>query len=146
MNKADLCGLTVEEVYGLIRTGGFELKHAVAVAHTIYKKGSMDLAQTSKIPKRLKAFLRDVSQTGFYSPSASEVSSDGTVKYLFRTFGGKQFETVIIPDLRRNTLCVSTQAGCRMECPFCVTGKYGFHGNLSTGDIVNQVISIPFAE
>jgi 23S rRNA (adenine2503-C2)-methyltransferase len=144
MNKTNLCGLTVEELYGLIGTGGFEFKHAVAVAGIIYKKGSMGLEHTSRIPKRLKAFLGHVSQTGFYSPSASEVSSDGTVKYLFRTFGGKQFETVFIPDLRRNTVCVSTQAGCRMGCPFCVTGKYGFHGNLSAGDIVNQVISIPF--
>ena len=144
MNKTYLCGLTFEEIYGLIKAGGFELKHAVAVAGTIYKKGSMGLEQTSKIPKRLKAFLGEVSQTGFYGPSASEVSSDGTVKYLFRTFGGKQFETVFIPDPRRNTVCVSTQAGCRMGCPFCATGKYGFHGNLSAGDIVNQVISIPF--
>ena len=145
MNKTYLCGLTVEEIFGLIGTGGFEFKHAVAIAGTIYKKGSVGLEQTSKIPKRLKAFLGDVSQPGFYSPSASEFSSDGTIKYLFRTLGGKQFETVFLPGLRRNTVCVSTQAGCRMGCPFCATGKYGFHGNLSAGDIVNQVISIPFA-
>ena len=50
-----------------------------------------------------------------------------------------------MPDKKRNTVCVSTQSGCRMGCPFCVTGRYGFHGNLSAGEIVNQVISIPEA-
>ena len=74
------------------------------------------------------------------SPGSSEVSTDKTVKYLFRTETGKEFETVYIPDNKRNTVCVSTQSGCRMGCSFCVTARYGFQGNLTAGEIVNQII------
>lgn len=146
MNKINLCGLTVEEIHDLIRRGGFEFRHAVALANIIYKNGGEGLAQSSRIPKSLKTFISDFAQAGIYSPSESEVSIDRTVKFLFRTSSGQQFETVFIPDGRRNTVCVSTQSGCRMGCPFCVTGKYGFHGNLSAGDILNQILSIPDAE
>jgi 23S rRNA (adenine2503-C2)-methyltransferase len=83
--------------------------------------------------------------SGVFTPITSEVSIDKTVKYLFRTETGKEFETVYIPANKRNTVCVSTQSGCRMGCRFCVTGRYGFRGNLSTGEIVNQIISIPVA-
>jgi 23S rRNA (adenine2503-C2)-methyltransferase len=64
---------------------------------------------------------------------------------MFRTENGKEFETVYIPDNKRNTVCVSTQSGCRMGCSFCITGRYGFRGNLTAGEIVNQVLAIPQA-
>ena len=99
-----------------------------------------------KIPYRLKEELFNIAATGIYLPLASEVSADKSVKYLFRTDNGKQFETVYIPDNKRNTICVSTQSGCRMGCSFCITGRYGFRGNLTAGDIVNQVLAIPQAD
>ena len=83
---------------------------------------------------------------GFFYLCASEVSADKSVKYLFRTETGKEFETVYIPDNKRNTVCVSTQSGCRMGCSFCVTGRYGFRGNLTAGEIINQIIAIPQAK
>ena len=89
--------------------------------------------------------LKENFSTGIFPPVASELSADGTIKYLFRTAEGKLFETVYIPDKKRNTVCVSTQSGCRMGCSFCVTAGYGFHGNLTAGEIVNQVISLPGA-
>jgi 23S rRNA (adenine2503-C2)-methyltransferase len=64
---------------------------------------------------------------------------------MFRTENGKEFETVYIPDYKRNTVCVSTQSGCRMGCSFCITGRYGFRGNLTAGEIVNQILAIPQA-
>jgi len=67
------------------------------------------------------------------------------VRYMFRTENGKEFETVYIPDNKRNTVCVSTQSGCRMGCSFCITGRYGFRGNLTAGEIVNQILAIPQA-
>jgi 23S rRNA (adenine2503-C2)-methyltransferase len=73
-------------------------------------------------------------------------SVDGTVKYLFDGVGGRDIEAVYIPDRDRATLCVSSQAGCKMNCKFCMTGKQGFHGNLTTTDIINQVLSIPESE
>jgi 23S rRNA (adenine2503-C2)-methyltransferase len=75
----------------------------------------------------------------------SELSSDGAVRYLFKSVGGKYFEAVYIPEHKRNTVCVSVQSGCRMGCPNCVSGAYGFYGNLTAGEIVTQALSIPFA-
>lgn len=76
-------------------------------------------------------------------PKAEQRSADGTVKFLFEGRGGRDVEAVYIPDRERATLCVSSQAGCRMACSFCMTGRQGFHGNLDAADIINQVLSIP---
>jgi 23S rRNA (adenine2503-C2)-methyltransferase len=146
MNKISLCGLTVEEIFRIIQPEGFNYNHALAITNTIYKKRKSDFSRISNVPNKLKVHLAEVFIPGYYEPIASEISTDKTIKYLFRNPEGKQFETVYIPDGKRNTVCVSTQSGCRMGCPFCVTAKYGFHGNLSAGDIINQIISIPSAE
>lgn len=146
MGRKEMCGLSAEEMYNVIKDEGFSHEHAVILANAIYKKGTSNFSGLSKIPKKLMEYLSSCSETGVYNPAASEKSTDGAIKYLFRNRDGLQFETVFIPDGKRNTVCVSTQSGCRMGCPFCVTGKYGFHGNLDAGDIVNQVIGIPEAE
>jgi 23S rRNA (adenine2503-C2)-methyltransferase len=70
------------------------------------------------------------------------VSIDGTKKYLFPTLHNKFIETAMIPDDERKTVCVSTQVGCKMGCLFCMTGKQGFQGQLTAGEIVNQIRSI----
>ncbi len=146
MNKISLCGLTVEEIFRIIQPEGFNYNHALAITNTIYKKRESDFSRISNVPNKLKGHLAEIAIPGYYEPIASEISTDKTIKYLFRNPEGKKFETVYIPDGKRNTVCVSTQSGCRMGCPFCVTAKYGFHGNLSAGDIINQIISIPSAE
>jgi 23S rRNA (adenine2503-C2)-methyltransferase len=143
MNKISLCGLTVEEIFRIIQPEGFNYNHALAITNAIYKKRISDFSRILNVPKKLKVHLAEIAIPGYYGPIASEISTDKTVKYLFRNPEGKQFETVYIPDGKRNTVCISTQSGCRMGCPFCVTAKYGFHGNLSAGDIINQIISIP---
>jgi 23S rRNA (adenine2503-C2)-methyltransferase len=145
MVKKSLCGLTADEISDLIRPSGFTSAHAVSISNSIYKKGVSNISEIVKIPYRLKDGLFNIAITGIYLPLASEVSTDKSVKYLFRTDNGKQFETVYIPDNKRNTVCVSTQSGCRMGCSFCITGKYGFRGNLTAGDIVNQILAIPQA-
>jgi len=143
MIKKNICGLTVEEIFMLIQAEGYTYNQAVMAAKGVYRKRITDLSQIKGIPKSLVVYLNTVADTGFYRPSASEISVDKTIKYLFISPGGKKFESVYIPDVKRKTVCVSTQSGCRMGCPFCVTAKYGFHGNLSAGDILNQIISIP---
>jgi 23S rRNA (adenine2503-C2)-methyltransferase len=138
-----LCGLTADEIHDLISSSGYTRKQAVSVSNSIYKKHISDISDFANIPDRLKEMLLKVAHTGISQPSASEVSEDKSVKYLFRTEDGKEFETVYIPDKKRNTVCVSTQSGCRMGCSFCVTARYGYRGNLTTGEIVNQIIAIP---
>jgi 23S rRNA (adenine2503-C2)-methyltransferase len=143
MVKVSLCGSTAGEIFDLIFEAGFTMNHAVTISNAVYKKGISLISLIPEIPKKLKAELEGKAIPGLFKPVASELSADKTVKYLFRTESGMEFETVFMPDEKRNTVCVSTQSGCRMGCPFCVTGRYGFHGNLSAGEIVNQVISIP---
>ena len=146
MERKKMCGLSAGEMHDFIKDEGFSHEHALSIANAIYKKGAVSFFSVSKIPKKLMEFLSSRAETGVYSSVAAEISGDGTKKYLFMNRDGLHFESVFIPDGKRNTVCVSTQSGCRMGCPFCVTGKYGFHGNLDAGDIVNQVIGISEAE
>lgn len=145
MVKRSLTGLSVDELFRIIAPEGFKNSSAVAISHSIYKKGISDIVLFKNVPKSLKAILGEHFISGIFPPVTSELSNDGSVKYLFRTAMGKMFESVCIPDGKRNTICVSAQSGCRMGCSFCLTGRYGFHGNLTSGEIVNQVISHPGA-
>ena len=77
------------------------------------------------------------------APEGEQTSSDGTKKYLFRTLEGEYIESALIPDGERMTLCVSSQAGCKMGCKFCATGRMGFRHHLTSTEIINQIISIP---
>jgi 23S rRNA (adenine2503-C2)-methyltransferase len=146
MVKKNLIGLSAQEIASLIGPAGFDIVLATTVAHSIYKNGTTDIELIKKVPKKLKDMLKENCSTGIFPPVASELSADGTIKYLFRMSDGKLCESVFIPENKRNTVCVSSQSGCRMGCSFCVTAGYGFHGNLSAGEIINQVISIPEAE
>ena len=146
MVKKSLCGLTADEIFDLIGTSGFTAAHAVSITNSIYKKSISDISQILKIPNRLKEELFNIAVSGIFLPLASETSIDKTIKYLFRTEEGKEFETVYIPEDKRNTVCVSTQSGCRMGCSFCVTGRYGYKGNLTAGEIINQIIALPQAK
>ena len=140
-----LCGLTADETYDLISSSGFTRIQAISVLNSIYKKSISEISHFDRIPKRLKEMLLKVAYTGITSPLTSEVSEDKSVKYLFRSDNGYEFETVYMPDEKRNTVCVSTQSGCRMGCSFCVTARYGYRGNLTAGEIVNQIIAIPYS-
>ena len=143
MDKKSLCGLTSGEIWDIIGSYGFTAVHATSISNSIYKKRISDIAHLSKIPGRLKEVLSEIAVSGIYPPLAQEVSADKSVKYLFRTESNKKFETVFIPDNKRNTVCVSTQSGCRMGCSFCATARYGFRGNLTAGEIVTQILGIP---
>jgi 23S rRNA (adenine2503-C2)-methyltransferase len=145
MVEKSLIGLSAVEISALIDAEGFNSTHAIQVAISIYKKRIPDIGLFKKIPGKLREILKENFSAGIFPPVESELSADGTIKYLFRTGEGKLFETVYIPDKKRNTVCVSTQSGCRMGCSFCITSGYGFHGDLTAGEIVNQIISLPNA-
>jgi 23S rRNA (adenine2503-C2)-methyltransferase len=143
MVKNNLSGLTAYEIYELIKPSGFTYSHAVSISNSLYKKRLKDFSDFPKIPGKLKSMLINQAETGFFPYSDIQISDDRTIKYLFMNSEGRRFETVYIPDGKRHTVCVSTQSGCRMGCHFCVSGAYGFHGNLTTGEIINQILSIP---
>jgi 23S rRNA (adenine2503-C2)-methyltransferase len=80
---------------------------------------------------------------GLNPPDNAAESADGTKKYLYKVLNNKYIETAYIPDNDRATICVSSQAGCKMGCIFCMTGRQGFQGNLSSNEILNQFRSLP---
>jgi len=99
----------------------------------------------TNLSKQTRALLGEHFDLGTSEPIDVAISSDGTKKYLFKVNCGDEesaIEAVMIPDEDRKTLCVSSQAGCKMGCKFCMTGRQGFHGNLNAADILNQFISI----
>jgi 23S rRNA (adenine2503-C2)-methyltransferase len=145
MVKKILCGSTADEIFDLIKPYGFTPVHAVLISNSIYKKRISDISLFPKIPSRLKGELLNMAVSGIQPAITSVVSADKSVKHLFRTESGKVFETVYIPDKKRNTVCVSTQSGCRMGCSICATSTFGFRGNLTEGEIINQIIAIPQA-
>jgi len=145
MEKISVNGMLADELLDAISAEGFTRRHALSVLNGIYKKSIDDFTRIRNVPGTLIKFLDSRFSPGIFPPLSSETSEDGSKKYLFRNSEGLYYETVFIPDGKRNTVCVSTQSGCRMGCPFCVTGRYGFHGNLDAGDILNQVTGIPEA-
>lgn len=143
MVKPNLCGMTADEISDLISPSGFTKRHANSVVINLYKKKIPFISDFIRIPYKLREQLDQFAVSGIYLPVSSSISDDKSVKYLFRNEQGLEFETVYIPDKKRHTVCVSTQSGCRMGCKFCLTGRFGFRGNLTAGEIINQVISIP---
>ena len=116
------------------------------MADWLYVKRVQEIDEMTNLSKKSREILGQRYRVGREQPKAEARSVDGTVKYLFEGKGGRDVEAVYIPDRDRATLCVSSQAGCRMGCRFCMTGRQGFHGNLTAGDIINQVLSIPDSE
>lgn len=105
----------------------------------VYHRGVRDFEQMTDLAK---SFRRTLAAAAVFDPPETvsrHESGDGTVKWVVRVGNGNCIETVLIPDRGRNTLCVSSQVGCMLDCSFCSTGKQGFSGNLSTADIVGQV-------
>ena len=145
MHDKQLCGMTVEDIFNFIAPYGFDHHHAFKVATAIYRKRNKTLIAINNLPKALIKLLSQNFTVGINSPVTSETSEDGTIKYVFSNYDNKKFETVYLPDKKRKTVCISTQAGCRMGCPFCLTGRYGFDGDLTAGDMINQIISLPDA-
>ncbi len=142
---ATLLGKNLQELQGIAQEVGLPAYTGKQMAEWIYKKRVTDIAGMTNISQKGRAALAEKYIIGQHSPVCEACSADGTKKYLFAVGNSRFVEAVYIPDNDRHTLCVSTQAGCRMGCRFCMTGRLGFHGQLTTADILNQIFSIPEA-
>lgn len=116
------------------------------IARWLYRRHTTDAAAMTDLPAAARVRLAERCDTGLSAPVGVSTSSDGTKKYLFRTVQGHFIESAYIPDGDRATLCVSSQAGCRMGCRFCATGRQGLQHSLSTNEILNQIGSLPERE
>ena len=135
--------MTVEELKSVVAELGMPAFAAKQLAQWIYQKGEGDIRRMSNISVAARQLLAEHYDVGFEAPVAVQHSTDGTSKYLFATHDGHTVETVFIPDDERGTVCVSCQVGCKMGCRFCMTGRQGFEGQLTVGDILNQIYSLP---
>lgn len=105
----------------------------------LYKPGISSFDEMTDLAKSFRMVLAEQAYISSFENSISERSNDGTVKLGLELADGNLIEAVLIPEEDRNTLCVSSQVGCAMECSFCLTGTMGFIRNLSPAEIVNQV-------
>lgn len=140
--KQPLIGMTLQQLREVCASLGLPKFAAAQIARRLYVNRTADINDFTELSVRGREALSEHYCVGLEPPLSGSRSSDGTVKYLFRGVAGRDVEAVFIPDRDRATLCVSSQAGCRMGCTFCMTGRQGFHGNLEAWQIVNQVMSV----
>ena len=133
-----LLGKTLAELQEVALSVGLQKFAGKQLADWLYVRRVTSFEQMTNISLKGREALKANYTIGRRAPVKEAVSVDGTRKYLFQV--GEQFiESVYIPEEDRATLCVSTQAGCKMGCKFCMTGTLGFHGNLSAAEILNQI-------
>lgn len=144
--KQYLLGMTLAEITESVTELGLPKFTGKQIADWVYVKRAKQIDEMTNISLKNRELLSEKFDIGRSEPLDIQTSVDGTRKMLFKTDGGKFIETVTIPEEDRLTICVSSQVGCRMNCDFCMTGKQGFHDNLSVTEILNQVYSVPGSE
>ncbi len=139
-----LLGHTLNELHAVAESLGMPRFTAKQMAQWIYEKRVHSVNDMTNLSLSNRQKLIDAGyEIGYEDPADAAISKDGTIRYLFATPAKKHIETVYIPDHERATLCVSSQIGCKMNCYFCMTGKQGFNGQLTTHQIMNQIFAIP---
>lgn len=141
-----LLGKTSNELREVVAQVGLPAFTAGQIASWMYQRGASSFDEMTNISKKGREALAERYEVGRRAPIDVQRSVDGTAKYLFPVSCGGHVETVFIPDGERGTVCVSCQVGCKMGCKFCMTGRQGFHGHLTSGDILNQLYSMPERE
>ena len=140
--KQPLFGKTFTQLSEIVHQLGLPRFTAGQIANWLYKNNIHTIDEMTNLSKKARTLLNEKFDIGLVAPVNIQISTDGTKKYLFKAEGG-YIESAFIPELKRNTLCVSSQVGCKMRCLFCMTGKQGLQGQLSANQILNQVRSIP---
>ena len=149
MKKKNLKGLNLVELQQFIEELGEKKYRAAQLYSWLYSKSAQSFDEMTDISKDFRTLLSQIACIANLAGATQKVSEDGTVKYLFRLQDGLAIESVLIPSQRKTpegedrlTLCVSTQVGCPLACAFCATGSMGFTRNLTTGEIVDQVLQV----
>ena len=143
MDKQPLFGLSLQKIKYVVASLALPSFTATQITNWLYKKHVSSIDEMTNLSKKARELLNEKFIVGLTAPSNVQTSTDGTKKYLYPTATEKFVEAAYIPDEDRATLCVSSQIGCKMGCLFCMTGKQGFQGNLTAGEIVNQIQSLP---
>lgn len=143
LRKELLLGKTLAELKTIVKELALPVFVADQLAYWLYKTTISEFDEMTNISKKVRNLLAEKYDLGIVSPVKVQLSADGTKKYLYPVSIHKFIETAFIPEEKRKTLCVSSQVGCKMGCLFCATGKQGFQDQLSAGQILNQLRSLP---
>ncbi|AEA33336.1 23S rRNA (adenine(2503)-C(2))-methyltransferase RlmN [Hippea maritima] len=139
----DIMSLEYDELKSILIGLGYEKYRAEQIFSFLYKQRIEGFDDITVLKKEVRRQLKEQFFIYKIEEKTSYAADDGTKKYLFKLNDGMLIESVLIPmEANRFTICVSTQAGCRMGCKFCATGRMGFKRNLSTSEIVSQVVYI----
>jgi len=138
-SKPNLAGLTRDQLRVLFGAMGEKPFRADQVMKWIHQRGVLDFDAMTDISKSLRERLRQETLIALPDIVEDHVSEDGSHKWLIEVASGSRVEMVFIPEAGRGTLCVSSQAGCSLDCSFCATGKQGFNSNLSVAEIIGQL-------
>ncbi len=138
-NKVNLLDFDVDGLIDWFAARGEKPFRAKQVMRWIHRFGVSDFAQMTDVAKALRASLAEDACIVVPQPIRDSVSEDGTRKWLLDVGNANAIESVFIPETNRGTLCISSQAGCALDCSFCSTGKQGFNRNLTTAEIIGQL-------
>ncbi len=137
--RTNLLGLDAEALARFFAGQGEKAFRARQVLHWVHQAGEGDFARMSDLARTLREKLAEVACIEAPQVVGDTLAEDGTRKWLLKVDDANAVEAVFIPESGRGTLCVSSQAGCVLDCAFCATGKQGFNRNLSTAEIVGQL-------
>lgn len=140
--KTDLKNLTLPALEQFLQGQGKERFRATQIFKWIYQQDAGSFEEMTNISKDLRTELSKSATISKLETDTVEMGSDGTRKYLFNLEDGHAVEAVLIPIEGRNTVCISSQVGCAMACEFCLTGTFKLTRNLTTAEIVNQIMAI----
>ncbi len=140
--KEPLFGKSLDEIIAIVKEQGLPAFTARQIAEWLYSHKVNDIDSMSNLSKKAREGLKMKYTIGRSLFIKQMESADGTKKYLFPAGDNKSIESAYIPGENRNTLCISSQIGCKMGCHFCMTGMQGFQGQLTATDILNQLVSI----
>jgi 23S rRNA (adenine2503-C2)-methyltransferase len=139
IGRVELLGLDRQSLVALCRGWGEKPFRAQQLMRWMHRRYESDFEQMSDLARSFRVVLGERGRIGAPGVISDHVSADGTRKWLLDVGQGNAVETVFIPEASRGTLCVSTQAGCAVNCRFCSTGKQGFARNLTAAEIVGQL-------
>ena len=137
--KTNLLDFDLDGLVDWCQAQGEKKFRAVQLFRWIHQKGVADFSAMTDLAQSLRQTLLEKAEVRALPVLSRHDSADGTIKWMFDVGQGNAIETVFIPEADRGTLCVSSQAGCAVGCPFCSTGAQGFSRNLSTAEILAQL-------
>ena len=138
----DLRNLTLSELEALVTSLGEKPYRARQILNWLYKNPVSTFEEMTNLPKTLRTKIESVSYLSTLTTTAVKTAPDGTRKFLFTLEDGNTIESVLIPEKKHLTICISTQVGCAMGCTFCLSGKEGLIRDLTASEIVNQIYVI----